>query len=224
MYASILAAAAFSAVSALSVTSPSLGQSIPQSSDLVVTWQTVSSDSQSFNIQLALSTDSGNARTLTTNVSPSTNGFTTSAAAFTPGNYTVNLVGNSQTSSGVLAQSGWFLITAAQVSSSAAAASSAGSAASSAAAGGAGASGAATASGAGSASAGSGASATSAGAVASGSAVSIGSGMSTFALKAMTNNQAPSLARLLAHRLPRLLLRVHPPLQDLPRRVLLVQL
>ncbi|ORY78934.1 hypothetical protein BCR37DRAFT_381795 [Protomyces lactucae-debilis] len=179
-----LSVAAFTAVSALSVTSPSLGQSIPQTADLAVTWATVSSDQQSFNIQLALSTDSGNARTLTTNVSPSTNGFTTPASAFSPGNYTVNLVGNSQTSSGVLAQSGWFLITAAQVqSSSSAGASAGGAAAASSATAGSGASASAGAGAGAGASAASGASgATSAaasaasGAAASGSAVSLGSG------------------------------------------------
>lgn len=90
----------------------------PRSADSLQ-WSRVSTDTQTFNIQLALSTDSGNAQTLTRNVAPTTNGYTTPASAFAPGNYTVNLVGDSATSSGVLAQSKWFLITAAAVSSSA---------------------------------------------------------------------------------------------------------
>lgn len=88
-------------------------------------WSAVSTDTQTFDIQLALSTDSGNAQTLTTAVSPSTNGYSTPASAFTPGNYTINLIGDSQYSTGVLAQSKWFLITAAAVTSSARASSAA---------------------------------------------------------------------------------------------------
>ena len=75
-------------------------------------WSTVATDSTPFSIELALSTDSSNAKVLASNVAPSTNGFTVAAASLATGNYTVNLVATEVNNSGILAQSGWFLITA----------------------------------------------------------------------------------------------------------------
>ncbi|BFZ53290.1 hypothetical protein PYCC9005_000313 [Savitreella phatthalungensis] len=107
-----------SAVSALQVTAPAQGASISQADNLAVTWSAVSSDSTSFNVEVALATNSAQQTTVATNVSPSAGGVTVPARQLQPGNYTVNLVATSAGNSGILAQSSWFLITAAAQSSS----------------------------------------------------------------------------------------------------------
>ena len=108
-----------STVSALSVTAPAQGASVSQADQLAITWNTVSSDSTPFSVQVALSTNSAQQTTVATNVQPSAGGVTVPASQLQPGNYTVNLVATGPNNSGILAQSGYFLITAAAVSSSA---------------------------------------------------------------------------------------------------------
>ncbi|KAE9964813.1 hypothetical protein BLS_008053 [Venturia inaequalis] len=115
LFVQILALAAGAA--ALSVTAPVAGASISQSDELSISWDAVSSDTATFDIHLALSTDSGNSQTIKTGVSPSDKSYKTSASPFSPGTYTINLVGTSKDNTGVLAQSKPFTIVKASGSS-----------------------------------------------------------------------------------------------------------
>ncbi|TID18245.1 putative Xaa-Pro aminopeptidase [Venturia nashicola] len=116
LFVQILALAAGAA--ALSVTSPAAGATISQSDELSISWDTVASDTASFDIHLALSTDAGKSQAIKTGVSPSDKSFKISAAAFPPGTYTINLVGTSKENTGVLAQSKAFTIVQGSTSSS----------------------------------------------------------------------------------------------------------